>query len=107
MKSKMLQPIHDTYKIDPDTLEAISAVTEQTRIKILLFLGQQGRVCVNDIADNFSLSRPAISHHLKVLKNYGLVKSEKQGQEIFYSPNLGHLAPKLRELADVLEGCCP
>lgn len=47
----MLQPILDTYKIDQETLEVISAVTEPTRMKILLYLGQQGRVCVNDIAD--------------------------------------------------------
>jgi DNA-binding transcriptional ArsR family regulator len=93
--------------VDEEILEAISVVTEPTRLQILFFLGESGPVCVNDITSRFSISRPAISHHLKVLKNHRLVRSEKVGQEVYYVATVGVLAPKLRGLADTLEQCCP
>jgi ArsR family transcriptional regulator, arsenate/arsenite/antimonite-responsive transcriptional repressor len=87
-------------------LEAISAVTEVTRCQIILFLGKKGRVCVNDITSNFKISRPAISHHLKVLKNCGIVESEKVGQEIYYFVVRKNIVDTLRKLADYIENCC-
>jgi ArsR family transcriptional regulator len=63
-------------------------------------LGQRGRLCVGDIAAQFRISRPAISHHLKILKTNGLVQSEKVGQEVFYWVNVSHLAEMLRDMAD-------
>ena len=92
---------------DEEILEAISVVTEPTRLRILFFLGDRGPACVNDIASRFSISRPAISHHLKVLKNHRLVRSQKMGQEVYYVASVGVLAPRLRALADTLEQCCP
>jgi ArsR family transcriptional regulator len=55
---------------------------------------------VGDIAAQFRISRPAISHHLKILKTNGLVQSEKVGQEVFYWVNVSHLAEMLRDMAD-------
>ncbi len=92
---------------DEELLETISVVTEPTRLQILFFLGDNGPVCVNDIASRFSVSRPAISHHLKVLKNHRLVRSQKRGQEVYYIAAVGGLAPGLRALADTLEQCIP
>lgn len=88
------------------TLETISAVTDQTRLEIIFFLGK-GRACVNEIAGNFKLSRPAISHHLKILKNCGIVQNEKVGQETYYFLALDNLVKMLRDLADAIETCCP
>jgi DNA-binding transcriptional ArsR family regulator len=96
-----------TTLINEKTLEAISAVTDRTRLQILFLLGEQGRMCVGDITGQFRLSRPAISHHLKILKTNGLVRSEKVGQEVFYWVEVSHLAAMLRGLADTLEQCCP
>jgi DNA-binding transcriptional ArsR family regulator len=87
-------------------LETISAVTDPTRLRIILFLGGNGRVCVNDITKNFKISRPAISHHLKVLKNCNIVESEKVGQEVFYYVIHKNIVGMLRMLADKLENCC-
>lgn len=38
-----------------------------------------------EIADLFDISKPSISHHLEILRNAGLVNSEKKGQFIYYS----------------------
>lgn len=92
--------------IQEKMLEAISAVTDKTRLGIIFFLGTR-KLCVNEIAGNFKLSRPAISHHLKILKNCGIVQNEKVGQETYYFVIRGNLVKFLRELADYLETCCP
>ncbi|MBI2841319.1 MAG: winged helix-turn-helix transcriptional regulator [Acidobacteria bacterium] len=86
-------------------LEMIMAVADRTRLQILLLLGKKGQMCVGDIAGCFKISRPAISHHLKVLKTYELVGHEKTGQEIIYSVSCGNIVRTLRALADELERC--
>lgn len=48
-----------------------------------------------DIAEQFSISKPAISDHLKILRNAGLIYAEKQGQFINYQLN----ATVMQELA--------
>ncbi|MCI5522516.1 MAG: metalloregulator ArsR/SmtB family transcription factor [Treponema sp.] len=56
------------------------------RQKILLQLAEAGAdgINVGELTAKSSLSRPAISHHLKVLKECGLITSEKTGTQIFY-----------------------
>ncbi len=93
--------------IDEAMLQAMSAVTDRTRLEILFLVGEQGRMCVGDIAGQFRISRPAISHHLKVLKNSSIVQSEKVGQEVYYWVDINHLVAMLRNLADTLERFCP
>jgi len=63
-------------------------------------LGHQGRRNVGDIASQFRLSRPAISHHLKVLKDAGVLDSEKVGQEVYYWLARERIVATLRALAD-------
>ena len=92
--------------VDDSTLDTISALADRTRLQILFLLGERGRMCVNDIADHFRISRPAISHHLKILRRSHIVQNEKVGQEVYYSMDIGGLAGRLRGLADTLEECC-
>lgn len=92
--------------VDERALEAILAAVEPTRLKILFLVGQRGRLCVGDVAARFKISRPAISHHLKVLKTHGLVETEREGQEIYYSVRMEGVVKTLRTLADSLEACC-
>ena len=87
-------------------LEAVLATVEPSRLQILFLLGQHGRMCVNDIAQRFKISRPAISHHLKILKMYGVVETAREGREIYYSVCIGSCVETLRTLADSLERCC-
>jgi ArsR family transcriptional regulator len=95
-----------TALVDDATLQSISALAERTRLQILFLLGERGRMCVGDIAGRFRISRPAISHHLKILKNSRIVQSEKVGQEVYYWVDSSTLVATLRGLADTLERCC-
>lgn len=73
-----------------------SALGDPTRQKILLVFERGEEICVNDIARLFQLSRPAISHHLKVLRNAELLLSEKRGKEVYYRVNYPYCEEVLR-----------
>ncbi len=100
-------PARCAAAFDERSLEAVLAMIEPTRCRILAVLAQRGRLCVGDVARGFKISRPAISHHLKILKTSGLVETEREGQEIYYSARIDRITGLLRALADSLESCCP
>lgn len=81
----------------------LTAAGEPARLEIVIMLAKAGRMNVGQISSRFELSRPAISHHLKVLKTAGLLTSKKEGQEIFYSLDRHAVAAELRSLADQVE----
>ena len=68
-------------------VNVLKAVADEIRIDILSLLKNE-EMNVNDIADNFDISRPTISHHLQVLKRASLVYARKEGKEIYYSINI-------------------
>lgn len=89
--------------IDQDKVTRfLTAVGDPMRLRILFVL-KGDRLNVGDIAQQFEISRPAISHHLKILRDAGIVQSKKEGQEVFYRVNKQLLVGELRTLADVLE----
>jgi DNA-binding transcriptional ArsR family regulator len=63
------------------------ALNDGTRREILELLKQKD-LSAGEIADNFNMSKPSISHHLDLLKQAELVISEKKGQFIYYSLNM-------------------
>jgi ArsR family transcriptional regulator, arsenate/arsenite/antimonite-responsive transcriptional repressor len=62
------------------------ALNDQTRREILEML-RKGDKTAGEIADQFNISKPSISHHLDLLKQAGLVESVKEGQYVYYSLN--------------------
>ena len=62
------------------------ALNDATRREILELLKNRN-MTAGEIADQFNISKPSISHHLDLLKQAGLVEAEKQGQFISYSLN--------------------
>ncbi|MBA2250196.1 MAG: winged helix-turn-helix transcriptional regulator [Chitinophagaceae bacterium] len=60
------------------------ALNDPTRRKILELLRKKD-MTAGDIANEFDISKPSISHHLDLLKQAGLVQAAKEGQFIFYS----------------------
>lgn len=55
-----------------------------TRVKILYMLSKS-ELCVCDMASLLNMSQPAVSNHLRVLKQSNLVKSRKEGKRVIYS----------------------
>ncbi|MEX1054692.1 MAG: metalloregulator ArsR/SmtB family transcription factor [Rhodothermales bacterium] len=63
----------------------MSAVANETRLRMLFVLWVAGELCVCDLADVFGISQPAVSRHLKILRKKALVETRRNAQTIFYS----------------------
>jgi len=61
----------------------VKLVGEESRLKILCIL-RQGQHCVCEIEEHVNLSQSLISHHLKDLKEAGLIQDEKKQQWVYY-----------------------
>lgn len=81
----------------------LEAVSDPIRMQIVFLLHDQAQLNVGEIARQFRISRPAISHHLRVLKDARIVQSEKRGQEVYYWLDSQRMVTALRALADKLE----
>jgi ArsR family transcriptional regulator, arsenate/arsenite/antimonite-responsive transcriptional repressor len=64
--------------------DVFDALASAARRKILAYLSAAD-LTAGEIAARFSMSKPAISKHLQILENAGLVKAEKRGQFVHYS----------------------
>lgn len=62
------------------------ALNDPTRREIMELLKKKD-LTAGEIAEQFSISKPSISHHLDILKQAGLIDAMKEGQFIFYSLN--------------------
>lgn len=63
------------------------ALGDANRMYLIYLLATDGRdrICVNDLAVELGISQPAVSRHLSTLKHAGIVKSEKDGNHIYYT----------------------
>lgn len=60
------------------------ALADPTRVAIINSLSAADEVCVCNLTGTFHLSQPTISHHLKVLREAGLVESSRRGTWAYY-----------------------
>jgi ArsR family transcriptional regulator, lead/cadmium/zinc/bismuth-responsive transcriptional repressor len=87
---KRIEDLIDPIRFLSSTL---SMAGNETRLKILFLLKEQGELCPCDISDILYMTVPAISQHLRKLKEGGLTTSKKTGQTIFYT-----LTPQAQKL---------
>lgn len=64
----------------------LSLMGDSSRLSIIIYLMDKV-VNVSEITKHINLSQPSISHHLRVLKDAGILKSEKKGKEVYYTLN--------------------
>lgn len=61
------------------------ALGDEHRLAILASLAQaDGEICVCDFTENLPLNQPTVSHHLRILRESGLVTSERRGTWVYY-----------------------
>jgi ArsR family transcriptional regulator len=81
-----------------DLARMFKALGDPVRLRILsrITSAPEGEICVCDITgDDFDVSGPTISHHLRVLREAGLIEGERRGTWVYYRPvpaNLAQLA---------------
>ena len=81
--------------LQTDTVTFAKALADETRQKIMA-LCCCTEMSVNSLVEATGVAQPTVSHHLKILKDAGLVTTERRGKEIYYTLNQTQLA----------SGCC-
>jgi DNA-binding transcriptional ArsR family regulator len=76
--------------------ETFQALGDFSRVQIVWALGTK-ELCVGDLAKVTGMSQPAVSHHLRTLRNLRLVRFRKEGRTSFYSLDDHHITHLMRE----------
>ena len=84
-----------------------TVLSDENRHKILQLLLENGKMNVNDITEHLHLSRPAVSHHLKIMLQAHTISVEQIGKERFYSIAMADAITQLKQLTDLMEKHCP
>ncbi len=66
-------------------LKSVAALNDETRVLILRFLDEYGRTCVCDLQNSLDMIQSRLSRHLKILKEAGFLRVERQGTWAYYS----------------------
>ncbi len=66
-------------------ISLLKCICDETRIDILELLQKNKELCVNDFVEKLKKDQPLVSHHLKTLKNCGIVKSRDEGKKAMYA----------------------
>ena len=99
-------PHEETLNIFREAIPLLQVLSDTTRQDIILALAENECLNVNQLADKLPLSRPAISHHLKSLKQTGLVDMEERGTGNYYFLTLRTTVSMLKELLNSIEKNC-
>lgn len=82
-------------------LRAFKALADGTRLRIFqLIAAQDAPVCACDIVDQFDVSQPTIAHHLRTLREAGLITTSRQGVWAYYAVDPSGMA----RIGDVFAG---
>jgi ArsR family transcriptional regulator len=66
-------------------LRTIGSINDETRVKILNHISQNGKMCVCDIEKAFDMIQSRVSRHLKILKDAGFLTVSREGRNAYYS----------------------
>jgi ArsR family transcriptional regulator len=69
----------------------MKALSDPVRLRLMSMIAASDEVCVCDLLAPFDVSQPTISHHLKVLREAGLVDGQRRGTWVYYRAERGAL----------------
>ncbi len=78
--------------------QVFKLLSDETRLRILFYLGQNSELHVTDLCSRLGQSQPAVSHHLALLRVSGLIESRREGKHNFYSVRTDHFGELLVNL---------
>lgn len=91
---EQLKEVSDAVKL---MSKALSLAGNEVRLNILYLIGKEEKICVCDLSDILQMKIPAISQHLRKLKDAGIIDKEKVAQTIFY-----FITPKYKPFFELL-----
>lgn len=90
-----------------ECIPIFTVLADENRHKILQLLFENGKMNVNSLTEQVHLSRPAMSHHLKIMLDAKTVSVEQIGKERFYEIAMQDTTKKLQRLTDKFAKHCP
>ncbi len=84
-------------------LRFLQALGSESRLKLIRLLSRSGSLCVGAIAQRLDLTQSAVSQHLRILEEAGLVLPERRGMRVHYSIARSVLESWLEELDGFLD----
>ena len=98
---------HDYSRATPETWQQIAkvfnALGDEHRQRLLLTFEPGERLTAGQLAEVSTLSRPTVSHHLKILREAGVLRHERQGKEIFFWIDKTYLNDSLQAVLSYLQ----
>jgi ArsR family transcriptional regulator len=82
--------------------DVFSALGDPIRLKMVELLAKHDALCVCELQEDFDIGQPTVSHHLKVLRDVGLVEVQRRGTWAYYSLQREALKDLMKELVVVL-----
>ncbi|PCH65723.1 MAG: transcriptional regulator [Bacteroidetes bacterium] len=79
---KEIQKVNESIN---ELSKVLSLAGNDVRMKILYLINKEGELCVCDLSDILNMSVPAISQHLRKMKDGDIIRDRKDGQTIYYS----------------------
>lgn len=95
--------IKETLQLFNDGTKFLNILQDQRRQELLVLLCKKGPLTVNQLTELVSISRPAVSHHLKLMLEAEVLSVEQKGLERYYRSNLGPTLNWLKALTASLE----
>tara|TARA_B100000378_G_scaffold230925_1_gene195978 strand:- start:101 stop:433 length:333 start_codon:yes stop_codon:yes gene_type:complete len=81
-----------------DRRDLFIAFGDRNRQDIIMLLGEGRRYTVKELSEQLGLSRPATSHHLKILRQAGLLGEERDGRKTYYYPTMRQAIESVKQL---------
>ena len=86
---KQISRCKETVENSSDSFKSMSKILalagSEVRLKILFLLNIENELCPCDIADILEMSVPAVSQHIRKMKDAGIITSRRDGQTLYYS----------------------
>lgn len=90
----------EQFKLTTPIFQALGDVNRQ---QIIMMLLENKSLNVSQITEKMGISRPAVSHHLKILKQAELIAADRNGKEIFYTVSAREFLKQIKDLIIAIE----
>ena len=84
--------------LEKDLVQVFKLLSDETRLRILLYLMREGELHVTALCEKLGQSQPAVSHHLALLRVAGLIEARRDGKHNYYSICRNHFQQLMGEL---------
>src|SRR4029077_1729308 len=85
-------------QLEKDVVQVFKLLSDETRLRVLMYLIREGELHVTPLCDNLGQSQPSVSHHLALLRVAGLIEARRDGKHNFYSVRAKHFQRLLTEI---------